>query len=152
MAGSPPGRQVNSDMEAQLPECDPLCEPEGSTESRRSDIGGGALSGAVLDIGGDTGALVIYADGHMVGTEIEICPSGRIPEREHNIVRARRTPAGLVYAAVFPALMQGAYAVLTDDLEPCREVSVLGGSVTELDCRACSIAGQTELREVGLRI
>ena len=73
-------------------------------EERAPDPDGGATSGAVLDIGGDTGALVIYADEHMVGDEIEICPSGELSQREHNVVRARRTQAGLVYAAVFPSL------------------------------------------------
>lgn len=125
-------------MATQLLESDQLDESSQSTEPCASDNGGGAVSGAVLDIGGDTGALVIYADGHMVGSEIEICPAGRISQREHNVVRARRTPGGLVYAAVYPALVQGEYSVLTDELEPSHEVTVLGGSVTELDCRTSS--------------
>jgi hypothetical protein len=102
----------------------------------RPDAEGGAMSGAVLDIGGDAGALVIYADDHLVGSEIEICPSGRVQDREHNVVRARQTPSGPVYAAVFPALLEGGYSVLTEALEPSHEVSVVGGMVTEIDCRA----------------
>jgi hypothetical protein len=31
----------------------------------------------VLDIGGDTGALVVNAPEHLAGAEIEICPSGQ---------------------------------------------------------------------------
>ena len=70
------------------------------------------------------------------GGEIEICPTGRLAEREHNIVRERRTPSGSVYAAVFPALIEGYYTVLTEDLEPSYEVSVVGGMVSEIDCSA----------------
>lgn len=95
---------------------------------------GGVPAGAVLDIGGDTGALVIYADEHTVGSEIEICPKGDISKREHNVVRVRRTPNGPVYAAVFPSLLHGEYSVLTDDLQPSVELSVIGGRVTEIDC------------------
>ena len=105
-------------------------------ESRPAGVDGGAMSGAVLDIGGETGALVIYADEALVGSEIEICPSGCLAEREHNVVRERPTPSGSVYAAVFPALLEGDYTVLTEDLEPSHEVSVVGGMVSEIDCSA----------------
>jgi hypothetical protein len=106
-----------------------------SSEPGGHHRGGGVCSGAVLDIGGDTGALVIYADELMVESEIEICPSGDLSKREHNVVRARRTLTGFVYAAVFPSLKQGEYSVLTRDLLPSHEVSVMGGSVSEVDCR-----------------
>jgi hypothetical protein len=90
---------------------------------------------AVLDIGGDTGALIIYAEEAMVGEEIEICRPGDLQSRVHNVVRARRAPSGLVFAAVFPALSDGAYDVLDDDGQPWREAFVCGGRVTEVDCR-----------------
>jgi hypothetical protein len=92
-------------------------------------------SGTVLDIGIDTGALILYSDRDMVGEEIEICPFGHLSQREHNVVRARRTPTGLVYAAVFPSVAQGEYSVLTSDGLPSHKVSVTGGRVTEIDCR-----------------
>jgi len=110
--------------------------PDEMLEGRAPDPGGGVSSGAVLDIGDDTGALVIYADEHMVGDEIEICPTGNLSQREHNVVRARRTQTGLVYAAVFPALLNGDYSVLTRDLLPSHQVSVLGGHVAEIDSRS----------------
>lgn len=78
---------------------------------------------------------MIYADELMIEREIEICPLGNLSKREHNVVRARRTPTGFVYAAVFPSLEQGEYSVLTKDSLPCHEVSVMGGSVTEIDYR-----------------
>ena len=114
----------------------PTGETGPTEESRPTGVDGGAMSGAVLDIGGETGALVIYADEVLLGGEIEICPTGRLAEREHNIVRERRTPSGSVYAAVFPALIEGYYTVLTEDLEPSYEVSVVGGMVSEIDCSA----------------
>ena len=46
----------------------------------------------MLEIGGDTGALIIYADEEMVGEEIEICRAGNLETRVHNVVRARRAP------------------------------------------------------------
>jgi hypothetical protein len=92
---------------------------------------------AVLDIGGSTGALIIYANKEMVGEEIEICRPGDLQSRVHNVVRARRAPSGLVFAAVFPALIDGTYDVLDGEGLPLREVVVAGGRVTEVDCCQC---------------
>jgi len=96
---------------------------------------------AVLDIGGDTGALIIYAGEEMVGEEIEICRPGDPRLRVHNVVRARRAFSGLVYAAVFPALSDGCYEVLGSEGRACREANVSGGRVTEVDC--CSVLAAT---------
>jgi hypothetical protein len=90
---------------------------------------------AVLDIGGEIGALIIYADQDMVGEEIEICRSGDLSSKAHNVVRARRAPTGLLYAAVFPTLYGDRYDVLGADGIPIRQVGVSGGRVTEVDCR-----------------
>jgi len=92
-------------------------------------------SAAVLDIGGDKGALVIYSDAEMLGEEIEICFSGKLETRCHNVVRARRRLTDVVYAAVFPTLSEGEYDILDDSGIPTRQVSVAGGSVAEVDCR-----------------
>jgi hypothetical protein len=96
---------------------------------------------ALLDIGGDVGALVIYAGDDMVGEEIEICPSGDLVSRTHNVVRARRTPTGVVYAAVFPALFMGEYTLLSAELAPLRNFVVNGGFVSEIDfsTEACEL-------------
>jgi hypothetical protein len=108
-----------------------MSETEGGSLGLRSRV----CETAVLDIGGDTGALIIYADAASVGEEIEICRSGDLTTRVHNVVRARRAPAGLVHAAVFPALGAGDYDVLSAEGLPGRKVAVLGGRVTEVDCR-----------------
>lgn len=134
-SGLPTRERGDSPERSDMPERGDSPERGDWPEPGAPDPEGGVCSGAVLDIGGDTGALVIYADELVVGSEIEICPSGDLAKREHNVVRARRTQTGFVYAAVFPSLKQGEYSVLAKDLLPSHEVSVIGGSVSEIDCR-----------------
>jgi hypothetical protein len=106
-----------------------MCEPEAIRDP------GEACSTAVLDIGGTTGALVILADESMHGREIEICPTGDLAGRSHNVVRARQAPRGVVHAAIFPTLSEDDYSVLDDSGEPLFDVFVSGGAVTEVDVR-----------------
>ena len=112
------------------------------SDIERSSLDARVCETAVLDIGGDTGALIIYAGERSVGEEIEICRSGDPATREHNVVRARRAPAGLVHAAVFPALYEGTYDVLSAEGLPCEEVTVVGGRVTEVDCRTMKTSNE----------
>lgn len=83
----------------------------------------------LLDIGGDTGALVIYASGDRDQAEIEISPSASEQARTHNVVRQRETLNGAVYAAVFPALAAGDYVVWHDDATKAGTVPVRGGQI-----------------------
>jgi hypothetical protein len=92
-------------------------------------------SSAVLDIGGSTGALVIYADEQMVGREVEICGPYDSRPIAHNVVRTRQTPQGPVFAAVFPTVDAGEYVVLGRDGSRSAPISVRGGAVAEVDCR-----------------
>ncbi len=93
---------------------------------------------AVLDIGGDTGALIIYADEKMVGEEIEICRPGDLRSRCHNVVRARRVRLGARIRRRVPgALRRLLRRVGARTGSPCREANVAGGRVTEIDC--CSV-------------
>jgi hypothetical protein len=89
----------------------------------------------VIDIGGDAGALIVYAPEELVGAEIEIARAGNSPGLPiHNVVRARQVGDDTVCAAVFPVLAAGRYVpygVLTPP--DARAFSVLGGRVTELD-------------------
>jgi hypothetical protein len=93
------------------------------------------FTSAILDIGDTTGALVIYADESMVGLEVEIAGTGDAVPVAHNVVRARHTPAGVVHAAVFPAVACGEYTVLPRDGITGSEVVISGGRVAEVDCR-----------------
>jgi hypothetical protein len=83
----------------------------------------------VLDIGADTGALIIRATADRDQAEIEITPVGSEQARTHNIVRRREAVSGAVYAAVFPALAAGDYVVWRDAATPAGTVSVRGGQV-----------------------
>jgi hypothetical protein len=93
------------------------------------------FTSAILDIGDETGALVIYADESMVGREVEIAGIGGEVAIAHNVVRTRHTPNGPVYAAVFPGVARGEYTVLGNDVIRPSEVVVNGGSVAMVDCR-----------------
>jgi hypothetical protein len=83
----------------------------------------------ILDIGADTGALIIHAGIDRDGAEVEISPAGREQAREHNIVRRREAVSGPVYAAVFPAVTAGDYIVWRDATTPAGTVTVQGGRV-----------------------
>ena len=83
----------------------------------------------VLDIGGDTGALVIHAAADRDQAEIEISPAGS-DARSHNVVRARAAAAGTRYAAVFPALPAGDYVVWRDAAAAAGTITIRGGHVT----------------------
>jgi hypothetical protein len=84
----------------------------------------------LLDIGGDTGALVISTAPDRDQAEIEISPAGRDDTRSHNVVRPRQTPAGIRYAAVFPAVPAGIYTVWRQAGRPAGTVTIRGGKVT----------------------
>ncbi len=83
----------------------------------------------ILDIGADTGALIIHAAVDRDGAEVEISPAGREQARAHNIVRRREAVSGAVYAAVFPAVTAGDYIVWRDAVTPAGTVTVHGGRV-----------------------
>jgi hypothetical protein len=113
----------------------------------------------VLDIGGDTGALIIHTAAHRDQAEIEISPAGpgrararnapgtdsvpgtgNVPRtgnvpgtdnvpRTHNVVRRREAAGGVRYAAVFPSVAAGDYVVWRDDDTPAGTVTVRGGAV-----------------------
>lgn len=100
----------------------------------RSASGDGHVAGegfAVLDIGDDVGALLLYAPPHMVDAEIEITPAGDPTRRQHVAVHARAAPAGTTYAAVYPNLSAGCYELWTTTATVALTVSIEGGSVTE---------------------
>jgi hypothetical protein len=86
----------------------------------------------LLDIGADTGALIIHASPDRDQDEIEISPAGTSGARTHNVVRARRTPAGIHYAAVFPALPAGDYIVWRDTVTAAGLATIAGGQVTTI--------------------
>lgn len=95
-----------------------------------SDAGQGPV---VVDIGGDVGALILVAGPDMAGQEIEITRVDGQGLRTHVEVHRRRTPRGLVYAAVYPGLREGQYLLWpSGGSDPMGPVDITGGRVTEV--------------------
>jgi hypothetical protein len=92
-------------------------------------------SGVMVDVGPGAGALVIYTDEELRGTEIEISPKGKDAQRVHTDVLRRRTASGYVCAAVFGSLQVGDYRLWHDTLATPFDVRILDAKVTEVDWR-----------------
>jgi hypothetical protein len=103
----------------------------GSAQEREDLTHEPARNGLLLDIGGDTGALVIYAGDDRDGSEVEVSPAGDSRCRQHNVVRARQAGRATQYAAVFPALSAGDYTVWAGPAVPAGNVTVSGGQVAQ---------------------
>ena len=84
----------------------------------------------LLDLGADTGALVLYTPADLLGAEIEISPGTPGAPRTHAAVRARPGPNGTRYAAVYEGLTEGSYTLWADHDTPAAQVTVIGGQVT----------------------
>jgi len=83
----------------------------------------------LLDIGEDTGALIIHAAADLDQAGIEISPAANGHARTHNIVRRRESVGGARYAAVFPTVPEGDYVIWRDADTPAGTVTVRGGTV-----------------------
>jgi len=85
----------------------------------------------VLELGPDTGALILYTPRALDGLEIEVSPPGLVAgPRTHAQVRQRLLAASMQYAAVYPELSAGEYIVWRDAATPALKVEVAGGRVT----------------------
>jgi len=83
----------------------------------------------VLDIGDDVGALVLYTDAGMAGSEIEISPAVNPSQRQH--VAVHRRPQTDACAAVYPNLREGRYELWAADGTVALDVVISGGTITE---------------------
>jgi hypothetical protein len=103
----------------------------------------GPLSGPaeslVLDIGGDVGALVLFAELICLGLEIDLTPVGECRSHHlHTMIRRRRAVDREFVAGVYPELTSGTYVVWGVDGQPLGQVVIVGGTVSEFqagDCR-----------------
>ena len=84
----------------------------------------------VVDIGGDTGALIVCAPPDLVGREFEIA---RAETSSAHPVRARRVGPWVVHAAAFPDLPAGTYRRYRNGVGDEPSFAVAGGLVTEID-------------------
>lgn len=93
----------------------------------------------VLDIGGDIGALIIYADERCLGAEVDITPAGTPQSHDlHTMVRRRRATGHDVIAGLYPEVLQGTYTVWgLGHSGPVGEVTVRGGHVSEFQGGDC---------------
>jgi len=91
---------------------------------------------AVLDIGEDIGALVIYTSQEMLGKEIEVCPKVNNAQKIHTAVLERKVNGLTMFAALFLALPQGDYVTLST---PSIEITIVGGQVAELNWREINV-------------
>jgi hypothetical protein len=88
----------------------------------------------VLDIGGDRGALVVYAPETLAGLEIEIRRPDEPWDGTHTAVRRRDLSGGTCFAGVFGSLRAGAYQARLRDVAggPVVGLSVTGGQVAQV--------------------
>ncbi|MDP9795344.1 hypothetical protein J2S43_003856 [Catenuloplanes nepalensis] len=86
----------------------------------------------MLDIGRDTGALVIYTGPEQQGLEIEISPLDTLTAaRTHVAVRERLINHGKLYCAVYPSLPAGRYTVWRGESEQAGTVTIAASRVAE---------------------
>jgi hypothetical protein len=108
---------------------------------------------AVLDIGGDIGALILYTDAAYNGREIEVSPidepgqshgDAHTHERDHGhehghrthtAIHERRAGGQVTYAGIYVELKAGTYRIWTDDPSLPDRVTIIGGQVAEVDWR-----------------
>ena len=84
----------------------------------------------VINVGEHTGALVLASNAQRSGLEVEIHPLAQPEARTHVWVLPREGRDGVVYAAVFPSLESGEYAILAVDGSIGDVVSVPPNQVT----------------------
>lgn len=97
-----------------------------------SRLHGGA---AVLDIGGDVGALVVYLDPGAEGTELHARESGVTGRTTHTGVWQRHEGDHHVTVALFPELREGTWIVLDERGDDVAAVTVTGGALASVDLR-----------------
>jgi len=106
----------------------------------------------VLDIGGDVGALVLYADESCLGVEIDVTPAGHPRSHHtHTMIRRRRAVDREFVAGVYPELRAGAYTVWGTDGQALTELVITGGRVTEFDAGSCHAAASSDRPDRGGR-
>lgn len=91
---------------------------------------------AVLNIGQDIGALVLYTDEVLCSKEIEISPQGNDRQKTHTAIWERKLNGRCVFAGIFPSLPAGDYTLWSVDGKAAGNVTIMGGQVSEVDWRS----------------
>jgi hypothetical protein len=87
---------------------------------------------AVLNIGQDTGALVIYTREDLLDKEIEVSLKGNDAMRLHTAIHERKVNGRAIFAGLFLSLAAGDYIIW---VHPSSEVTIRGGQVAEVNWR-----------------
>src|SRR5262245_19915998 len=103
-----------------------MCEGQGARVYREP---------VVLDIGEDVGGLIIYTTETARGRELEVSPKSDDSRRVHTDVAERRFNGRTVFAAVYLPLVAGDYTIWGPDPTCPTEVTIVGGTVIEVDWR-----------------
>jgi hypothetical protein len=93
-------------------------------------VGPSGSGTVVLELGPGAGALILHTPAELNGAEIDISRTGGRGHRTHSMVRPRHVAGGTQYAAVYPGLAPGTYAIWRADGTPAVTVTVSGGSAT----------------------
>jgi hypothetical protein len=121
MSISPP---VPGESAAGPPVESPVGSPVGSPAEHAAGPSGSAS--VVLELGPGAGALVLYTEADLEGTEIEVSRGGY---RTHALVRPRQLAGGTEHAVVYPSLPPGTYQVWRADGTLAGAVTVRAGEV-----------------------
>src|SRR6266581_6445830 len=90
---------------------------------------------AILDIGDDIGALIIYFRREMCHQQVDVSSKERLWQRTHTNVLERHVNGYSVFAALFLALSADDYIIWDKASHPIGEVTITGGQVAEVDWR-----------------
>lgn len=110
-------------------------EPDHAHASGHAAQSGVHTGYVVLDIGEDTGGLIVYTSPERHRDEIEISPKGHDTKRAHTDVAERRMADRTLYVAVYLPMPAGVYILWGPDPAHPTEVTVKAGTVTEVDWR-----------------
>ena len=91
---------------------------------------------AVLDIGGDVGALILTTGSEYRGQEVEVSPLDDPDARIHTAIHERRVGDRVVFAGIFPELRAGTYRIWTQRPGLVDRVRIVGGEVAAVDWTA----------------
>jgi hypothetical protein len=89
-----------------------------------------ASRSVVINVGEHTGALVLVSNDTRSGMEVEIHSMSQPDARTHVWVLPREGRDGVVYAAIFPSLESGDYAIIDVDGSIADVVAVPPNRVT----------------------
>jgi len=91
---------------------------------------------AVLDIGGNIGAMIVTLNSEAEGTELHLRSTHEPPIRVHTGVWRRGFGERVSTTAVFAELLEGSYWVLDSTSAGLRQVEIRGGTLSSIDLRS----------------